>query len=74
MIQKKVYLRITKVKIRIKEAFKAEFSKESYTVIGITSSMDFYKVINDDNIEDWIGSYLVEEVISEGYFKGVWNK
>ena len=62
------------MKIRIKEEFRDEFSKEYYEVIGINPEMTFFKIINDDNNGDWVGDYLVEEVISNGYFTGEWSK
>lgn len=50
------------MRIKFKDSFKEEFSKDWYEVIVVSEDLSFYKVINDENEEDWCGEYMVEEV------------
>ena len=57
------------MKVKFKEAFRCEFPKEWYEVIGVLEDTSFIKVINEQGEGDWCGVYMVEDV--EKYMFGL---
>ena len=57
------------MRIRFKEAFRDEFPKEEYEVIGVSTDMNFFKVINEQGEGDWCAYYMIEDV--EKYMFGL---
>ena len=53
------------MKIKFKDAFRDEFPKEEYEVIGVSTDMNFFKVINEQGEGDWCAYYMIEEVKGE---------
>jgi hypothetical protein len=52
------------MKIKIKKGFGFD-NLEFYPVNGTDKDLEWFRVTNDDGESDWVGKYLVEDVLIE---------
>lgn len=52
------------MKVKIKKGFEAEYKKSIYDVIAVSEDLNYAKIINDEGQEDWLGMYMIQDLIS----------